>query len=132
MIFSHSLIHCTQCNTEKELYELNDMLQSTYKWKSALAILCNQLSFMFVMLKNKSFSSFQQQFVLMSKIEQLVIRRRNYEQYCNSFFIFLGTRVWVLTLVYRYQNPGISGNLVVKSKPPPRSGSSLEAVEPHP
>ena len=28
--------------------------------------------------------------------------------------------------------PGISGNLVVKSKLPPRSGSSLEAVEPHP
>ena len=27
---------------------------------------------------------------------------------------------------------GISGNLVVKSKLPPRSGSSLEAVEPHP
>ena len=30
------------------------------------------------------------------------------------------------------QVPGISGNLVVKSKMPPRSGSSLEAVEPHP
>ena len=28
--------------------------------------------------------------------------------------------------------PGISGNLVVKSKLPPRSGFSLEAVEPHP
>ena len=28
--------------------------------------------------------------------------------------------------------PGTSGNLVVKSKLPPRSGSSLEAVEPHP
>ena len=28
--------------------------------------------------------------------------------------------------------PGISGNLVVKSKLPPRSDSSLEAVEPHP
>ena len=28
--------------------------------------------------------------------------------------------------------PEISGNLVVKSKLPPRSGSSLEAVEPHP
>ena len=28
--------------------------------------------------------------------------------------------------------PGISGNLVVKSKLPPRSCSSLEAVEPHP
>ena len=28
--------------------------------------------------------------------------------------------------------PGISGNLVVKSKLPPRSGSSFEAVEPHP
>ena len=28
--------------------------------------------------------------------------------------------------------PGNSGNLVVKSKLPPRSGSSLEAVEPHP
>ena len=28
--------------------------------------------------------------------------------------------------------PGISGNLVVKSKLPPQSGSSLEAVEPHP
>ena len=27
---------------------------------------------------------------------------------------------------------GISGNLMVKSKLPPRSGSSLEAVEPHP
>ena len=37
------------------------MLQSTYKWKSALAILYNQQSFVFVMLKNKSFSSFQQQ-----------------------------------------------------------------------
>ena len=28
--------------------------------------------------------------------------------------------------------PGISGNLLVKSKLPPCSGSSLEAVEPHP
>ena len=28
--------------------------------------------------------------------------------------------------------PGIYGNLVVKSKLHPRSGSSLEAVEPHP
>ena len=28
--------------------------------------------------------------------------------------------------------PGISGNLVVKSKLCPRSGTSLEAVEPHP
>ena len=28
--------------------------------------------------------------------------------------------------------PGISGNLVVKSKLPPRSGLSLEAVEPLP
>ena len=28
--------------------------------------------------------------------------------------------------------PGISGNLVVKSKLPPRSGCSLEVVEPHP
>ena len=28
--------------------------------------------------------------------------------------------------------PGISGNWVVKSKLPPRSGRSLEAVEPHP
>ena len=28
--------------------------------------------------------------------------------------------------------PEISGNLVVKSKLPPQSGSSLEAVEPHP
>ena len=28
--------------------------------------------------------------------------------------------------------PGISGNLVVKSNLPPRSGFSLEAVEPHP
>ena len=28
--------------------------------------------------------------------------------------------------------PGISGNLVVESKLPPRSCSSLEAVEPHP
>ena len=28
--------------------------------------------------------------------------------------------------------PGISGNLVVKSKLPPRSGTSLEAVEPDP
>ena len=27
--------------------------------------------------------------------------------------------------------PGISGNLVVKSKLPPQSGSSLEAVEPY-
>ena len=28
--------------------------------------------------------------------------------------------------------PGISGNLAVKSKLPPQSGCSLEAVEPHP
>ena len=28
--------------------------------------------------------------------------------------------------------PGISGKLVVKSRLPPRSGFSLEAVEPHP
>ena len=28
--------------------------------------------------------------------------------------------------------PGISGNVVVKSKLPPRSGTSLETVEPHP
>ena len=28
--------------------------------------------------------------------------------------------------------PGISGKLVVKSKLPPQSGPSLEAVEPHP
>ena len=28
--------------------------------------------------------------------------------------------------------PGIYGNLVVKSKLPPRKGSSLEAVAPHP
>ena len=28
--------------------------------------------------------------------------------------------------------PGTSGNLVVKSKLPPPSGPSLEAVEPHP
>ena len=28
--------------------------------------------------------------------------------------------------------PGISGNLVIKSKLSPRSGSNLEAVEPHP
>ena len=48
------------------------------------------LSFMFTWLKNKGFSSFQQQFVLMSKIEQLVIRRRNYKKYFNSFFIFFG------------------------------------------
>ena len=31
-----------------------------------------------------------------------------------------------------YLVPGTSGNLVVKSKLTPRSGSSLEAVEPHP
>ena len=31
-----------------------------------------------------------------------------------------------------YKLPGISGNLVVKSKLPPWSDSSLEAVEPHP
>ena len=28
--------------------------------------------------------------------------------------------------------PGISGDLVEKSKLPPRSGAGLEAVEPHP
>ena len=28
--------------------------------------------------------------------------------------------------------PGISGDLVVNSRLPPQSGSSLEAVEPHP
>ena len=38
-------------------------------------------------------------------------------------FILLRSVKWV---------PEISGNLVVKSKLPPRSGSSLEAVEPHP
>ena len=38
----------------------------------------------------------------MVKAEQLVVRR-NYKQYFNSFFC--GTRVRVLTLVYRYQNP---------------------------
>ena len=38
-------------------------------------------------------------------------------------FILLRSIKWV---------PGISGNLVVKSKLPPRSGSSFEAVEPHP
>ena len=38
-------------------------------------------------------------------------------------FILLRSIKWV---------PGISGNLVVKSKLPPRSGSRLEAVEPHP
>ena len=38
-------------------------------------------------------------------------------------FILLRLIKWV---------PGISGDLVVKSKLPPRSGSSLGAVEPHP
>ena len=38
-------------------------------------------------------------------------------------FILLRLVKWV---------PEISGNLVVKSKLPPRSGSSFEAVEPHP
>ena len=38
-------------------------------------------------------------------------------------FILPGSIKWV---------PGIFGNLVVKSKLPPWSGSSLEAVEPHP
>ena len=46
---------------------------------------------MLIMLKNKSFSSFQHQTVCIdvknSKIEQLVVRKRNYKQYCNSFFI---------------------------------------------
>ena len=62
---------------------LNSILQSTKSWFL--------LSFLFTMLKNKSFSSFQQQFFLMSKVEQLVVKRRNYEQYCNSFF---GKREW--------------------------------------
>ena len=34
--------------------------------------------------------------------------------------------------IYIYIVPGISGDLVVKSKLPPVSASSLEAVEPHP
>ena len=38
-------------------------------------------------------------------------------------FILLRSIKWV---------PGISGNLVVKSKLPPRSDCSLEAVEPYP
>ena len=38
-------------------------------------------------------------------------------------FILSRSSKWVI---------GISGNLVVKSKLPPRSGSSLEAIEPHP
>ena len=33
---------------------------------------------------------------------------------------------------WEYRAPGISGNLVVKSKLPPWSDSSLEAVKPHP
>ena len=33
---------------------------------------------------------------------------------------------------FKHRVPGIPGNLVVKSKVPPQSGSSLEAVEPHP
>ena len=41
----------------------------------------------------------------------------------NQPFILLRSIKWV---------PGIAGNLVVKSKLPPRSGSSLEAVAPHP
>ena len=38
-------------------------------------------------------------------------------------FILSRSSKWVI---------GISGNLVVKNKLPPRSGSSLEAIEPHP
>ena len=60
------------------------------------------LSFMFTTLKNENFSNFQQQFVLMLKAEQLVVRT-NYKQYFNSFFC--GARVRVLIPVYRYQNP---------------------------
>ena len=33
---------------------------------------------------------------------------------------------------FKHKGNRVSGNLVVKSKLPPRSGSSLEAVEPHP
>ena len=52
-------------------------------------------------LKNENFSNFYQQFVLMSKTEQLVVRR-NYKQYFNCFFC--GTRLRVLIPVYWYQN----------------------------
>ena len=41
----------------------------------------------------------------------------------DSAFILLKSIKWV---------PEISGDLVVKNKLPPQSGSSLEAVEPHP
>ena len=39
----------------------------------------------------------------MSKTEQLVVRRRNYKQYFNSFFILGGNRIWALTPVQWYQ-----------------------------
>ena len=78
-----------------------DTLESTYSWFL--------LSFMFMALRNQGPHSFQQQTViLMLRIEQLVFRRRNYKTNtvtCNSFFVFLGARVWVLISIYQYQNP---------------------------
>ena len=91
---------------------LCDMLQSTYKRKSALTIFYNQRIAGFYCLlclqhqKIKVSAVFNnKQFVLMSKMVQLLIRRRNYKQYCNSFLIFLGARVRALIPVYWYQDP---------------------------
>ena len=42
------------------------------------------------------------------------------------------SKVSNLSLASEWFLPGISGDLVVKNKLPPQSGSSLEAVEPDP
>ena len=49
---------------------------------------------MLTMLKNKSFSSFQQPNSL-SRLEQLVVRRRNSEQYCNTVCVFWDTHTGI-------------------------------------
>ena len=56
---------------------------------------------------------------------------------CSAFKTFMseGLSVPEVNIYQGYMVlgvPGVSGNLVVKRKLPPRSGSSLEAVEPHP
>ena len=56
---------------------------------------------MFTTLQNKRFSSFHQHIGCLDV--KIVVRRRNYKQYFNSFFILGGNRVWALTPVQWYQ-----------------------------
>ena len=80
-------------------------------------------------------------FILGATLDLPIINMKNQNKpnVCQSLVLqvhFKKKVLWIagfyLFGLYNKWIPGISGDLVVKSKLPPRSGSSLEVVEPHP